>query len=100
MLRGHQVGVVDGQGDGFAFAVQGTGLLDDLLFALQVAALVVDGEGEAEDAQGIGVSVHAAGDVWADASVAALGEGFAQNGFAGAGGAGDEAEAALVGVHS
>jgi len=26
--------------------------------------------------------------VWADASVAALGEGFAQNGFAGAGGAG------------
>lgn len=42
--------------------------------------------------------MQGAGDVGTDASVAALGEGFAQDGFAGAGRTGDQAEAALVGV--
>ena len=36
----------------------------------------------------------------ADAAVAALGEGFAEDGFAGAGRTGDDAEAALMGVHA
>jgi len=33
VLRGHQVGIVNCQGDGFTFAVQGMDLLDDLFFA-------------------------------------------------------------------
>ena len=100
MHRRHEVGVVDGQCDGLALAVQGVGLFDDLFFDLQVAAFAFEGEGGAEDAQGVGVGVHGAGDVGTDAAVAALGEGFAQDGFAGAGRTGDQAEAALVAVHA
>ena len=44
VLGWHEVGIVDGKGDGFALAVEGVGLFDELFFALEVAALVVDGE--------------------------------------------------------
>ena len=95
--RGHEVGVVDGEGNGFALAVEGVGLLNDLAFAFEVSALVFHGEGGAEDAQGVGVGVEGAGDVGGRRGGRRFGRRLCGGWFfAGAGRTGDDAEAALM----
>ena len=100
-IGGHEVGVVDDGHEHFAGAVDAEGFLDQQAFAVVVAALELDLEGFAEDAQGIVVSVQGAVD---DRSDHAFGimvqERLLQDAFAGAGFAQHQAKAALLGVDS
>ena len=61
-VRRHEVGVVNDGHEHFAGAMDAEGLLDQQAFAVVVAALELDLEGFAEDAQGVVVSVQGAVD--------------------------------------
>ena len=95
----HEVGVVDDGHQHFAGAVEAEGFLDQQAFAVMVVAFELDLERLAEDAQGVVISVQGAVD---DRSHHAFGvvvdQGLLEHGFAGAGFAQHQAEAALLGV--
>jgi len=95
----HEVGVVDDGDEHFACAVESEGFLDEETFAFAVAAVELDLEGFAEDAQGVVVGVEGAVDDGGDEAFGVVGEeGVFEDAFAGSGFAEEEAEAALLGV--
>jgi hypothetical protein len=61
-VGGHEVGVVNDGHEHLAGAMDAEGLLDQQAFAVMVAALELDLEGFAEDAQGVVISVQRAVD--------------------------------------
>ena len=98
-VGGHEVGVVNDGDEHFAGAVDAEGFLDQQAFAVMVAALELDLEGFAEDAQGVVVGVQGAVDDRGDhAFGVVVEEGLFEDAFAGAGFAQDQAQAALLGV--
>ena len=93
------MGVVDDRHKHFAGAVDPEGFLDQQPFAVVIAALELDLEGFAEDAQGIVVSVQGAVDDGRDQAFGIMvQERLLQDAFAGAGFAQHQAKAALLGV--
>ena len=98
-IGGHEVGVVDDRHEHFAGAVDPEGFLDQQPFTVVIAALELDLEGFAEDAQGIVVSVQGAVDDRRDQAFGIMvQERLLQDAFAGARFAQDQAQAALLGV--
>ena len=61
-VGGHEVGVVNDGHEHFAGAMDAEGLLHQQAFAVMVAALELDLEGLAEDAQGVVIGVQGAVD--------------------------------------
>ena len=98
-IGGHEVGVVDDGHEHFAGAMDAEGFLDQQAFAVVVAALELDLEGLAEDAQGVVIGVEGAVDDGSDHAFGVVGEErLFEDAFAGAGFAQHQAEAALLGV--
>ena len=98
-IGGHEVGVVDDGHEHFAGAVDAEGFLDQQAFAVVVAALELDLEGFAEDAQGVVIGVQGAVDDRGDhAFGVVVEERLLEDALAGAGFAQHQAQAALLGV--
>ena len=98
-VGGHEVGVVNDGDEHFAGAMDAEGLLDQQAFAVMVAALELDLERLAEDAQGVVVGVQGAVDDRGDHAFGVVVEQrLFEDAFAGAGFAEHQAEAALLGV--
>ena len=98
-VGGHEVGVVNDGHEHFAGAVDAEGFLDQQAFAVMVAALELDLEGLAEDAQGVVVGVQGAVDDGGDHAFGVVVEQrLFEDAFAGAGFAQHQAQAALLGV--
>ena len=94
------MGVINDGDQHFAGAVEAEGLLDQEAFAVMVAALELDLEGLAEDAQGIVVSMEGAVDHRGHHALGVVvDQGLFEDGFSGARLAQDQAEAALLGVN-
>jgi len=93
------MGVIDDGNDGFAFVVEVAGFGDEACFASMVIAVYVDLHGLAKEAQEAGPGVEGAVDDGGDPLFGVVvDDGVFEDGFAGAGLAEDEAEAALLGV--
>jgi hypothetical protein len=93
------VGVINDGHEHFAGTMNAESLLDQEPFAAVVAALELDLEGFAEDAQGVVVGVKSAVDHRGDQAFGVVGEqGLFEDAFAGAGFAQHQAEAALLGM--
>ena len=100
-VRGHEVGVVNDGHEHFAGAVDAEGFLDQEALAVVVAALELDLESLAEDAQGVVIGVQGAVDHRGDhAFGVVVEEGLLEDALAGAGFAQHQAEAALLGMDS
>ena len=98
-IGGHEVGVVNDGHEHFAGAMEAEGFLDQQAFAVVVAALELDLEGFAEDAQGVVIGVEGAVDDRGDHAFGVVVEqGLLEDAFAGAGFAQHQAQAALLGV--
>ena len=93
-----QVSLVDDDVEGFAVADVAEGGEDELRFELRWLGVELEGGGELAEQMGVGV--QGAGERGDDrvAALGALFEVFAQHGFADAGCAKDDAEAAVLGV--
>jgi len=95
----HEVGVVDDGSDHFVEVVETEGFLDEAFFASEVAAVEIDLESLAEDAQGVEVGVKCAVDDGNDEAFGVMVlKGVFDDGFAASGFAQQEAKAALLAV--
>jgi len=93
------MGVVNDGHEHFAGAMHAEGVLDQEPFAVMIAALELDLEGFAEDAQGVVIGMERTVDHRRDHPFWVVSqERLFQNAFAGAGFAEHQAEAALLGV--
>ena len=93
------MGVIDDGDDVFAFTVKGAGFGDETGFAFVIGAVGIDLHGVAEEAQEVVQGVEGAVDDGGDPLFGVVvDEGVFEDGFASAGLAEDEAEAALLGV--
>ncbi len=96
---GEEVGVIDDGEDGFAFGVEVACFGDEAGFAFVVVTDDVNLHGLAEEAQEAGPGVEGAVDDGGDPLFGVvMDDGVFEDGFAGAGLAEDDAEAALLGV--
>ena len=99
-FRWKEVGVIDDGDDGFSFVVEVAGFGDEACFAAVVVAVDVDLHGLAEEAQEAGPSVKGTVDDGGNPLFGVVvDDGVFKDGFARAGFAEDEAEAALLGVY-
>ena len=100
-VRWHEVGIVNDGHEHLARAMDAEGLLHQEPLTVMVAALELDLEGFAEDAQRVVIRVQGAVDDGCDHPFGIVGEQrLLEDAFAGAGFAEDEAQAALLGVNA
>jgi hypothetical protein len=95
----HEVSVIDDGDEHLAGAMEAEGFLDEQAFAVMVAALELDLEGAAEDAESVVISVEGAIDHRGNQAFGVMiDQGLFEHRFAGARLAQDQAKAALLGV--
>jgi hypothetical protein len=100
-IGGHEMGVVNNWDQHLASAMHAESLLDQQTFAMVVAALELDLEGFAEDAQGVVISVESTVDHGCDQAFGIVRqERMFEDALAGAGFAQNDTEAPLLGVDS
>jgi len=100
-ISGHEMGVVNNRDEHLAGAMDAEGLLNQQAFAMVVAALELNLEGFAEDAQGVVISVESPVDHGRDQAFGIVRqERMLENALAGARFPQNDTEAALLGVDS